>query len=128
MKHAILAVLILFSTNVHAAKLVSAKGLQYLPVFGVGSTGSVAYNGTANAGFKWFATGGGQTTLLRIMTTSAAYIAQGAAPTATALDLYLPANTELILEVPSGNKISAIQASGPGRVFATELITYPSAD
>jgi len=94
----------------------------------VGSTGSVAYSGTSGQTIYWNPTGGGQTTLLRIITTSAAYISQGSNPTATANDIYLPANTELILEVLAGYRIAALQASGPGRLFATEILTFPSAD
>lgn len=124
----LLALLFLASANANAAKLVSSKALQYLPVFGIGSTSSVAYTNTSGETFVWNPVGGGQTTVLRVLTTSGAYISHGTAPSATALDMYLPANTEIILEILAGSKVSAVSAGGPGRLFTTEIITYPSKD
>lgn len=128
MKHAFLAVLILFSSNAQAAKLVSERGLQYLPVFGLGSTSSVAFTGASGESFVWNATGGGGTVLLRIFTTQAAYIAHGTNPDATSADPILPANTEMILEIPSGEKISAAAVSTGGTLYTSELLTYSNLD
>lgn len=80
---------------------------------------NVAYNASAGT------TGAlnGNTRAVRIMCTSAAYVTMGAAPTATANDIYLPANTELMLAIPPGTwKISAIQVSAGGTLHVTELM------
>lgn len=124
----LLALLLLASPQAFAAKLVSQRALQYLPTFGVGSTSSVAYTGVPGTSFRWYATGGGPTTLLRILTTSAALIKVGDAPTAGASDMLLPANTEMILEVISGYRVSAAPLSTGGSLYVTELIPYHQYD
>jgi hypothetical protein len=126
----ILAALLLFSANAQAAKRLAMNGPNYLQAFGVGSTFSVSYTGTAGRTSIWYPTGGGNTVLLRIFTTSAAHIRTGTSPepTATASDFILPANTEMILEVPSGSKVSAVPVSTNGLLYTSEIITYPGSD
>jgi hypothetical protein len=124
----LLALLLLVTSEAHAAKLVSQRALQYLPTFGIGSTSSVAYAGLPGTSFRWYATGGGPTTLLRLVTTSAALIKVGDAPTAGAADMLLPANTEMILEVISGYRVSAAPLTTGGSLFVTELIPYHQYD
>lgn len=129
MKHILIAVLLLASTEAYAAKLLSYRARQYFPAFGLGSTSSVAYTGAASGeSFVWNAAGGGETALLRVFTTTAAHIAVGTDPDAGASDPILPANTEMILEVPAGYKVSAKPVSTAGVLFTTELVTYPFKD
>lgn len=128
MKHLFIAGLFFASVNAQGAKLVSIKARQYLPVFGLGSTSSVAYTGAGGSSFQWNPVGGGDTVLLRIFTTTAAHIKVAASPTASAADPILPANTEWILEVPAGSKVGAVPVSTSGLLYSSELITYPSND
>lgn len=124
----LLALLFLVSTEAHAAKLMSQKVRSYFPVLGMGSTSSVAYTGTAGSSFEWTPSGGASTILLRIITTTAAHIKVAASPTATTADPYLPANTEMLLEVPTGSKVSAIQNATGGFLYTTEMLLYPNLD
>lgn len=128
MRHILLALLLLSSAEAFAAKRLSWKAPVYFPSVGLGSTSSVAYAGSAGSSFEWNPTGGGDTVLLRILTTTAAHIAVGTSPTATSASPILPANTEMILEVPAGSKVSAAPVSTAGVLWSTELVTYPTKD
>lgn len=122
----LLASLLLFSSaDGFAAKRLSNRGFSYLPTFGVGSTGSVSYTATAGATSYLPAGDGSATALVRIFTSTAAYLAVGANPTATTAGIPIAANTEMILEVPSNHKISAVQLSAPGNLYVTHLVMYP---
>lgn len=78
---------------------------------------SVAYTGTA-----------GTTTVMKqassvlVWATTDAYIAVGLSPTATVSDCCIPAYTPVVFDVPvgdgSGFKVSAIQLSAGGTVYA----------
>ena len=127
MKYFLIA-LALFAPEAFAAKRLSRRAPVYFPSFGLGSTSSVAYTGTAGSSFEWNPVGGGDTVLLRILTTSAAHIAVGTAPVATAADPILPANTEMILEILAGEKVSAVPVSANGTLFTTELIMHTTRD
>lgn len=111
-----------------AAKRLSEFGADYAQVFGVGSTSSVSYTGTAGSSFSMIAAGGSATAVVRVLTTTAAYIAVGSAPTATASDMLLPANTEIILEIPTGNKVSAVPLTTSGTMYVTHMILYSSSN
>ncbi len=52
-----------------------------------------------------------------VVATSDCHIAQGASPTATASDFFLPANTILYLRVEEGDKFSAIQDAVSGTLY-----------
>lgn len=79
---------------------------------------SVAYTGTAGTISNAV---GAQTRLVRVVVTSAAYIAVGAAPTATTSDVYIPADIPEYFIVGPGEKVSAVQASAGGTLHVTEL-------
>jgi len=79
---------------------------------------SVAYTGTA--GTISNATGA-QIRVIRVVLTSAGYIAIGAAPTATTSDIYMPAGVPEYFVVSPGVKVSAIQAAAGGTLHVTEM-------
>ncbi len=79
---------------------------------------SVAYTGTA--GTISNATGS-MTQVIRVVATSACYIAIGSSPTATTSDIYLPAAVPEYFVVPPSSKVSAIQASAGGTLHVTEM-------
>ncbi len=129
MRSLLLVSLLLFaSVDGFAAKRLSNRGLSYLPSFGVGSTSSVAYTGSAASTFSMIAADGSATALVRLYTTTASFIAIGAAPIATSAGIPLAANTELILEIPSTYKISAVPQASNGLLYATHLIMYPASN
>lgn len=77
----------------------------------------IAYTGTAGT----ISNGVGlNTTLIRVVCTTAAYIAIGSSPTATANDIYMPADVPEYFAVSPGDKVSAIQASSGGTLHVTE--------
>lgn len=78
----------------------------------------VAYTGTAGTISNAV---GAQTRVVRVTTTTAAYIAHGASPTATANDHYLPADTPWEFNINPGDKVSAVQVSSGGTLFVTEV-------
>lgn len=60
-------------------------------------------------------------TAVAVVCTTAAYVRVGESVTATSADLYLPANTHVILTVPPGVNtwtVSAIQVASGGSVYA----------
>lgn len=122
---ALLALVLLTSFEASAAKRLGGQGFSYFPSFGLGSTSSVAYTGTAGRTFALLSGVGEPTVLVRVLTTTAAYIAVGASPTAVASDMLLPANTETILEIPDGYKVSAVPLSSSGTLYATLLTVTP---
>lgn len=79
---------------------------------------TVSYTGTAGAISN--ATGS-HTNVIRVVLTSAGYIAIGAAPTATTSDIYMPANVPEYFVVSPGVKVSAVQASAGGALHVTEM-------
>lgn len=129
MKHlTLLVALALLPANGFAAKRLSNKYPSYFPVFGLGSTSSVAYTGAAGKSFSMLASDGAATNVVRVLTTTAAYIAVGSDPTATASDMLVPANTEIYLEILSGYKVSAVPLSSSGTLYVTNMVTYPNND
>lgn len=83
-----------------------------------GATQTVSYTGTA--GTISSAIGEG-TNVVRVWTSTAAYIAFGASPTATSSDIPIPANTPEYFLISPGHKVSAIQQSSGGNLFVTEM-------
>lgn len=121
-------ILSLYAGEAMAAKRLSNKYPQYLPVFGIGSTSSVAYGASPGTSFSMIAPNGEANALVRIVTTSAALVAVGASPTAAASDMLVPANTPIELEIPSTYKVSATPLSAAGTLYVTHLVTYPNND
>lgn len=83
-----------------------------------GTTQNVAYTGTAGTITNGV---GASTKLVRVVATTACYIAVGTAPTATTNDVYLPADKPEIIRIVPGHKVSAIQAASGGTLIVTEL-------
>lgn len=124
----LLALLLLATPNAHAAKLMSQKVRSYFPAVGLGSTSSVAFTGSGASSFTWEASGGARTMLVRVFATQSAYIEVGESPTPSSADPILPANTEMILEIPTRQKVGAAAVSSNGILYVTEFLTYPNLD
>lgn len=79
-----------------------------------------AYTGTAGTIDNAIAEG---VEIIRVVLTSAGYIAIGADPTATTSDVYMPANVpEYFVVSPGGTiKVSAVQAASGGDLHVTEM-------
>lgn len=84
----------------------------------LGTHQTVSYTGTA--GVISNATSA-QTKVVRIVLTSAGYIAFGTAPTATTSDYYMPANVPEYFIINGAQKVSAVQASAGGALHVTEM-------
>ena len=90
--------------------------------FGTGRLGThqkVAYTGTAGTISNAVGTG---TQKVRVVVTSAAYIAIGVSPTATTNDPYMAADSPEYFTITSGEKVSAVQVSGSGTLHVTEIV------
>jgi hypothetical protein len=83
-----------------------------------GTHQSVAFTGTAGTITNALTAGN---YMVRVVATSACYIAIGGAPTATAAGVYLPANVPEYFTLSPGEKISAIQVSAGGTLHVTEI-------
>lgn len=64
---------------------------------------------------------GSQTRVVRVVTTTAAHIAFGAAPTATTSDVYMPAGVAEYFAITPGEKIAAVQVASGGNLHVTEM-------
>lgn len=84
----------------------------------LGAHQSVAYTGTA--GTISNAVGAG-TNKVRVVATTAAYIAIGNSPTATTSDAYLPADRPEYFTITPGQKVSAVQVGSNGVLHVTEV-------
>lgn len=78
----------------------------------------VAFTGTAGTVTNGVSAG---VNVVRVVLSSAGYIAIGAAPTATANDIYVPANWPEYFVVTQGQKVSAVQDSAGGNLHVTEM-------
>jgi len=56
-----------------------------------------------------------------LVSTVDCYVAVGASPTATATSFYLPAKTPIAITAGAGNLVAALQVSGAGTLFITEI-------
>lgn len=109
--------------DTYAAQRLSSKVESYLPVFGIQSTASVAYTGSqGSVGVQSLV--GEKTVLVRVLTTSAAYLDIGANPNPSSAGVPIAANTEMVIEVLSGYRIGAIQQSSSGTLYVTKLKIY----
>lgn len=115
----ILAIAAIWASSAYASQKLDRNG-GYFPSFGYGSTTSVAYSGSQGS-LPILAAGGAQYELVRIYTTSAAYIDIGAAPAAGSSKMPVAANTATIIEVISGQHIAAVQQSASGTMYITRL-------
>jgi len=80
---------------------------------------SVAYTGTAGVVTNAVGT---QTKLIRVICTTDAYVALGAAPTATSSDIPIAANVpQYFRAVPGVTKVSAIRQVTSGTLFVQEV-------
>lgn len=59
--------------------------------------------------------------VVRVVATTACYIAVGSSPTATTSDMYLPAAIPEYLTIHPGQKISAVQVAAGGDLYVTEM-------
>ena len=60
--------------------------------------------------------------IVRVVCTSAAYVAIGSAPTADANDMYVAADQpEYFRVIPGSDKVSAVQVSAGGDLYVTEM-------
>ena len=83
-----------------------------------GTTQVKAYTGTAGVIDNAV---GSQTRVVRVVTTTAAHIAFGAAPTATTSDVYMPAGVAEYFAITPGEKVSAVQVASGGNLHVTEM-------
>ena len=79
---------------------------------------SVAYTGTAGAIANGVGTG---INVIRVMMTTAGFIAIGRAPAAATTDVPMAANVPEYFLCEPGDKVSAIQASAGGNLHVTEM-------
>lgn len=86
--------------------------------FRPGTHQSIAYTGTAGTIANAV---NAHTRAVRVVSTSACYLAFGQAPTATSAGVYMPADRPEIFMVSGGEKVSAIQVSAGGTLHVTEL-------
>ena len=93
-------------------------GTQYSGVGRIGTHQSIAYTGTAGTVANAITVGSYK---VRVVATSACYIAFGSSPTATTAGVYMPADTVEYFTVHPGEKISAIQLSAGGTLHVTEI-------
>jgi len=101
--------------TIGVTQLTDDSGIPIQGALELGSTTVVAYTGTA-------ATSAALTgRVLRVVATTACFIKTGSNPTATTSDAYLPANTIQLLKIDDQDKISAIQLSSGGNLYATVL-------
>jgi len=61
------------------------------------------------------------TRLVQIITTTAAYVATGAAPTATSANLLVPALTPTVIPVADGDKVAALKLASAGVMVVREI-------
>lgn len=81
-----------------------------------GTHQKVAYTGTAGT-----IANAVKASIVRVVCTSAAYIATGTAPTATTSDVYVAADQPEYFRVLPGEKVSAVQVSAGGTLHVTEM-------
>jgi hypothetical protein len=77
---------------------------------------SVAYSGTAGT-----VTNALKSRVVRVVCTTAAYVKVGDSPTATAADVYVPAECPEYFRCEPGHKVSAIQVAANGTLHVTEM-------
>lgn len=82
-----------------------------------GASQKVTYTGTAGTITNAVAAG---VSVVRIVVTSDAFIKIGTSPTATANDIFIPANVPEYFGIKTGEKVSAIQSSAGGTLYVTE--------
>jgi hypothetical protein len=90
------------------------------PVYRLGDHQSVIYTASAGTITNAFSP---STKLVRVLTTSAAYVKVGNSPKATSADVYVPADTPQFFMASPGMKVSAVQVSSSGTLHVTELTT-----
>lgn len=84
----------------------------------LGTHQSVSYTGTAGTITSAASTG---THRVRVVVTTAAFVLIGKDPTATASDVYVPADVPHYFTISPGEKVSAIQSASGGTLHVTEI-------
>jgi hypothetical protein len=84
----------------------------------LGAHQSASYTGTAGTISNAIGVG---IDAVRVVCTTAAYVAIGKDPTATTSDVYMAAGVPEVFIARSGEKVSAIQVASGGSVHVTEL-------
>lgn len=92
--------------------------MQYVGTAKLGTHQSAAYTATAGTITNAVATG---TYKVRVVVTSAAFIKIGQSVTATASDVYMPADSPEYFSIYPGEKVSAIQSAAGGTLHVTEV-------
>ena len=77
---------------------------------------SVAYTGTAGT-----ITNTVKSSVVRVLTTTVAFVKIGVSPTATTSDVYMPAGVVEYFRCVPGDKVSAIQSAAGGTLYVTEM-------
>lgn len=96
-----------------------ATGGHAVPVLKLGTHQSKAYTGTAGVIDNATAS---TTEVVRVVCTTAAYIAFGTAPTATTSDIPVSANVPEYFFIVPGHKVSAVQQASGGTLHVTECV------
>lgn len=90
--------------------------LQNIQALRAQNTMKIAYTGTAGV-----ISNAVTASIVRIVCTTAAYIAFGSNPTATAADMYIGADTPEYFRITPGHKVSAVQVAAGGTLHVTEM-------
>ena len=81
------------------------------------TTQTVSYTGTAGT-----ISNAVNSSIVRVVCTTAAYVAIGSAPTADTGDMYVAADQpEYFRVVPGSDKVSAVQVASGGSLYVTEM-------
>jgi len=93
-------------------------GTQYFGTGRLGTHQNVAYTGTAGTIANAISAG---VYKVRVVATTACYVAIGSSPTATTSSAYLPADSPEYFTCNPGEKVSAVQLSAAGTLHVTEI-------
>ena len=92
----------------------SGAPVEALPI---GTTQTAAFTATSAAISNAVGT---DTRVVRVVATQACHVAVRAAPTATTSNMYLPADTVVLIGITPGQKLAAIRSAVDGTLFVTE--------
>lgn len=87
-----------------------------VPALLPGTTQKIAYTGTAGV-----ISNAVRAAIVRVTCTTAAYVAFGVSPTATASDMYVAADATEYFHIEPGHKVSAVQVSAGGTLYVTSM-------
>lgn len=106
-------------TGSAAPRVGSGQSDQVFQAIFPGTSQNVAYTGTAGVVTNAFGAG---TSIVRVVLTTAGFVAFGTGPTATTSDMYMAAGVPEYFGVKKGGsyKVSAVQLSSGGTMYVTE--------